>query len=93
MSPQRSPGQPSPLDYQTRVKCPKCGSPESKPVSFTWWGGVVGPKILHHVKCLGCGQAYNGKSGKLNTTAIIIWNVVIFGLAFVIFFGIGLIRR
>jgi hypothetical protein len=58
------------------IPCPKCGNPHSSPVKFTWWGGVLGPKMLHHVKCLGCGSAYNGKTGQPNTTAIIIYTVV-----------------
>ena len=65
------------LDYQSGIVCPKCGRPGSKPVSFTWWGGVLGPKLFHHVKCLGCGCAYNGKTGRSNTVAIIIYSVVV----------------
>ena len=42
-------------------------------------GGVIGPKILKHVKCQSCGAKYNGKTGSYNTTAIIIY-LVIFGV-------------
>lgn len=72
------------VPYQQSVYCPTCGSPNSKSVSFTWWGGVVGPKLLHHVKCLQCRQGYNGRTGQLNTTKIVAWNVVSVGL------GVGL---
>ncbi len=47
-------------------------------MGFTWWGGILGPKILSHVKCGSCGTQYNGKTGKDNTTAIIIYSVVVF---------------
>ena len=42
--------------------CPFCGKSEAEKVGFTWWGGVLGPKLLNHVKCLGCGKKYNGKT-------------------------------
>ena len=45
-------------------------------MSFTWWGGIVGPKILSHVKCADCNKEFNGKSGKDNTTGIIIYSIV-----------------
>ena len=51
-------------------------------MSFTWWGGLIGPRILTHVKCPRCGHAYNGKSGKDNTTGIVIYSCVV---AFVVF--------
>lgn len=57
--------------------CPKCRSANATRVKFTWWGGLLGPKILNHVKCPQCGYAYNGKSGKDNTTGIIIYSVII----------------
>jgi hypothetical protein len=68
--------------YMTGVRCPKCGDPRSKPVTFTWWGGLIGPKLLSHVKCLTCGTAYNGKTGRYNTTGILIYTLA--GLAIVV---------
>ena len=44
--------------------CPQCGSRRSKKVSFTMWGGAVGPMLYGLVKCKGCGQQYMRKSGK-----------------------------
>ncbi len=74
---------PPPLPAGEFAPCPKCGSTNSKKVGFTWWGGVLGPKLFNHVKCGGCGTCYNGKSGKSNTTAIVIYTVVL-----VVIFGI-----
>ncbi len=74
--------------------CPQCGSPAAERMKFTWWGGVIGPKILTHVKCLRCNAKYNGKTGKDNTTNIIIYSVVALVAAlilmFALFFGIGI---
>ncbi|HEY0048818.1 MAG TPA: hypothetical protein VGB68_06020 [Pyrinomonadaceae bacterium] len=75
--------------------CPKCSQSVAQKVSFTWWGGVLGPKLLTHVKCGACGTAYNGKSGKDNTTNIIIYSVAALVIAFflllIFFFGLGIL--
>ena len=68
------------------VACPKCGTADPKTLNFTWWGGALGPKLLTHVKCVGCGYKYNGKSGKDNTTGIAIYFVVVGAVAFVLMF-------
>lgn len=57
--------------------CPKCGATDAAQMSFTWWGGVIGPKILTHVKCAQCKATFNGKTGKDNTTNIVIYSVVV----------------
>ncbi|AFY91336.1 hypothetical protein [Chamaesiphon minutus] len=53
--------------------CPNCASEKAELISFTWWGGIVGPKMFTHVKCTQCGTTYNGKTGKSNQTAIAIY--------------------
>ena len=65
--------------------CPKCSTPNPEQLSFTWWGGIIGPKILTHVKCNHCGATFNGKTGKDNTTNIIIYSVVVGLIIFVLF--------
>ncbi|HEX8916431.1 MAG TPA: hypothetical protein VF796_29030 [Humisphaera sp.] len=60
--------------------CPRCGCPYADRVTFTWWGGLLGPKLFTHVKCRNCRQAYNGKTGRDNTTAITIYVVVSLGI-------------
>ena len=65
--------------------CPKCGSRSATKPSFTWWGGVLGPKIIPVVKCDGCSHSYNGKTGGSNTAAIAIYMVVVTVLMFVVF--------
>ena len=68
------------------VPCPRCSRPDPEQVKFTWWGGVLGPRLLKHVKCNGCGMTYNGKSGQSNTTNIVVYSVILG----VISFGIAL---
>ena len=74
--------------------CPKCGGAAEK-LKFTWWGGLLGPKILTHVKCTACGYKYNGKTGKDNTTGIIIYSVIVailcLGLVVVMFAALALL--
>lgn len=60
--------------------CPNCGSTDSVPVPFTWWGGRIGPRLLSHVQCKSCGQRFNVRTGKTNTVAITIALTIAFGL-------------
>ncbi|MBI1372935.1 MAG: hypothetical protein GC159_09265 [Phycisphaera sp.] len=57
--------------------CPSCSERKATKVSFTWWGGVIGPSLFTHVKCGGCGTCYNGKTGKSNATAIVVYTIVV----------------
>jgi hypothetical protein len=66
--------------------CPNCSGTRARQVSFTWWGGLLGPSLLTHVKCEDCGTAYNGKTGRSNTPGIIVYSVVAGGLALVLLF-------
>lgn len=64
--------------------CPRCQSPNTYKAGFTWWGGVLGPWILNHQVCRGCGLGYNRKTGKSNTTAIAIYFGVVFGILLIL---------
>lgn len=70
----------------TYAPCPKCGLADSVLAKFTWWGGALGPRVLTHVKCPNCSHKYNGKTGKDNTTGIVIYSLVVGGIAFVLMF-------
>ncbi len=65
--------------------CPRCGASEASRIKFTWWGGLLGPRMLTHVRCLACGAKFNGRSGRSNTRAIVIYNLVGIGIAVVVF--------
>ena len=56
--------------------CPRCGSTEARVPSFTWWGGLLGHKLISHVICCRCGRGYNGKTGQSNTPNIVLYQVV-----------------
>jgi transposase-like protein len=58
------------------LSCPTCGSYDVKKVPFAWWGGTLGPALLTHVRCQGCGTQYNGKTGRSNTAAIAVFLIV-----------------
>ena len=68
--------------------CPNCQQSNATQISFTWWGGMIGPRILSHVKCQSCGTTYNGKSGKSNIVGIIIYTIVIFVVLLFVFAAI-----
>jgi len=86
-------GQPPPNPYQppqapspggpgawTGLGCPRCGSAYTQQPTFTWWGGLIGPKLLNHTVCNQCGLGFNARSGKDNTTAIAIYFAVVFSI-------------
>lgn len=75
-------------EFSTGISCPKCGSKIVTPVKYTWWGGVLGPKLLHHTKCETCKYRFNKKTGKSNTVGIVIYSVALFVIAFAFFFYI-----
>lgn len=79
----------------SQLPCPQCGSADTQRVKFTWWGGVLGPRLFNHVKCNRCGRKYNGTTGKSNTTAIILYSLaaaIIFGaISFILMFSVTLI--
>jgi hypothetical protein len=42
-------------------------------VRFTWWGGLLGPRLLHHVRCAACSAPYNAKTARSNTPGILLY--------------------
>jgi hypothetical protein len=67
------------------MECPSCHQDdEPRPVGFTWWGGLIGAKLLHHVECPRCGARFNGSTGQSNSTAIAIYMIVVGAIALAI---------
>ncbi|MEZ4404742.1 MAG: hypothetical protein R3B06_32280 [Kofleriaceae bacterium] len=59
------------------MACPYCASElMPTPPAFTWWGGVIGAKLLHHAICPACRRGYNERTGRPNTRAIAVYMVV-----------------
>jgi transposase-like protein len=63
------------------VSCPQCGCSDIEKVSWTIWGGAIGPRLLNHAKCKSCGKTYNGKTGESNTLRIVLYNVALLAIA------------
>jgi ribosomal protein S27E len=67
-------------DDEDRVKvkskyksCPQCGEYGAKRVAWTAWGSFYGPAMFTHVRCPECGYCYNGKTGRSNLIAAILF--------------------
>jgi hypothetical protein len=73
--------------------CPSCTCKEATAIGFTWWGGIVGPKMFNHVECTKCGTTYNGKTGKSNQTAIAIYFAVSTAIAIIMVTALSLSRQ
>ena len=56
--------------------CPKCGNNAASKVGFTWWGGALGPRLFHVVRCSSCRAQYNGRTGGKLTTVIVVYQLV-----------------
>lgn len=56
--------------------CPKCGARDASKVSFTWWGGLVGPRMFHVVRCRACDASYNGRTGGKLTATIVVYQII-----------------
>ncbi len=72
------------LTMKDAEPCPECGQPAGKRVRYTWWGGALGPAMMTLTKCQACGYQFNGKTGKSTKTAILVYNLVGFGVAIVV---------
>ena len=73
--------------------CPRCARSAAERVSYTLWGGVIGPKMFTHVKCTSCGKKYNGKTGKDNTVYILLYTLVTGIIVFAFFFAVSFFLR
>jgi predicted RNA-binding Zn-ribbon protein involved in translation (DUF1610 family) len=56
--------------------CPRCGESGATRVTWTPWGSFYGPALFTHVRCPGCGYAYNGRTGRSNLIPAIIFVLV-----------------
>lgn len=78
---------------QRAGRCPKCGASRSTKVSFTWWGGILGPAIFGLVRCNRCSTQYNTRNGKpIGAGHIIVYSVVVgvIALAIVVLINLGI---
>ena len=74
---------PSMMGYERIDRpCPACGGPRFEP-GFTWWGGLIGHKILGVEQCKSCKKWWVKETGQPGGTRVTIYMVVgiILGLA------------
>jgi rubredoxin len=83
--PPQTPYQP-PGSLASAGTCPRCRAADIYQPRFTWWGGVLGPKVLNHWQCRACSFGFNPKTGNSTTGAIAIYFVVVSVIAFVLIF-------
>lgn len=76
----------APLTQQSK-QCPRCASPHVERPNFTWWGGIVGPRIMGILKCKYCSYEFVGKTGKEATQAK---RIYLFG-AILVFSALGFV--
>lgn len=79
LDPYRPPAAPldAPPATEAVANCPKCGANRATKVSYNWWGGALGPKLFHVVKCGQCKAQYNGRTGAKLTGVIIGYQAVV----------------
>jgi hypothetical protein len=63
-------------NYPAFAPCRRCGSTNAERIVWTAWGSFYGPALLCHVRCLGCGYKYNGRSGRSNLLPAAIFVIV-----------------
>jgi hypothetical protein len=94
LNPYRAPAAASdthPAGHLAAAPCPKCGAMSASKVNYNWWGGALGPRLFHVVKCGLCGAQYNGKTGGKLTRVIIVYQlvaIVMFAIVFVLLKGL-----
>ena len=64
--------------------CPRCGCSETKKIKYTLWGGHLGPKLTHRVRCQNCGKDYNGKTGRSIAKTIAIYTMAIISIVVIL---------
>lgn len=85
-----SPPEPHPDHPEGWVPCPRCKGTHLNMPGFTWWGGALGQKLLNHVKCQSCGTAFNAKTGKSNTPAIVLYQLIVVSVLLGLFYALDL---
>jgi hypothetical protein len=71
--------------------CYNCGKIDYTKVKSAWWGGLLGPQLLHHVSCNHCQSTYNGKTGQSNNKAILGYVTAIILVATLLLYGLSLL--
>ena len=66
------------------VRCPRCPAGEVVPLGWSWWGGMLGARVLRYVRCLECGSAWSriwGRSVPGMIALVLLGRLLLVGLA------------
>lgn len=77
---------PPPIPYATN-RCPACQTGQLESPSFTWWGGLIGHKILNIHRCANCKKWWVINTNTPGQPRIIIYLIA----GFLIFGALGLL--
>jgi hypothetical protein len=55
---------PMPRGNIVAAPCPYCRAQSANSVGFTWWGGLLGPRIMGIVKCNNCHNQFTKNGNK-----------------------------
>ena len=64
-----------PLYYCFKA-CPRCNGKNIHKIEYSWWGGLIGPALVHQVRCNDCGKTYNGVTGTDITKKMLIYVLI-----------------
>ena len=73
----------TPLCFDMKV-CPRCGSSDVHKVEYSWWGGLIGPGLVHQVRCKKCGKTYDGAAGTNITKRVSTFITIVLIISFII---------
>lgn len=73
----------TPLYYDMKA-CPRCKSSDVHKVEYSWWGGLIGPGLVHQLRCKKCGMTYDGVSGTNITKRVSAYITVGLVISFII---------
>jgi len=73
----------TPLYYDMKA-CPRCKSSDVHKVEYSWWGGLIGPGLVHQVRCKKCGLTYDGATGTNVTKRVSAYITVGLVISFII---------
>jgi hypothetical protein len=80
------------IDYAGTPRCPGCGGGPLVEPKFTWWGGLVGHKVLGVQRCAACRKWWVKKTGAPGGTRVALYATtgVVLGLLCAAFFALAL---
>ena len=75
---------------QVSIPCPRCGQIGANIRTWSWWGGLLGPKILKQATCMFCNQDFNHQTGKpITGQTVALYVLVPFAIIFGLFMFVG----